>query len=289
LYVNGKTVITDNISVFSGPSETLRASLLSHYQPGDRISLAMPIIAQFGRGHRMHLTTTHNVDGLTQQTILNAASDPVSISNYGEDTRIFMPYFIEGVWHIWIGFDHILFLVTLLLPAVLVLRNRQWETVNQLRPALLDTVKIVTAFSIAHSITLCLAVFEIVQLPSRLAESAIAFSVLVTALNNLRPIFPSSRWLMAFGFGLIHGFGFANVLVELGLPSHALVMSLTGFNLGVEAGQIAIVVMLVPILYLIRNTTIYYNWILRGGSTVAAIVALVWILERATGFEAARF
>ena len=147
----------------------------------------------------------------------------------------------EGVWHIWIGYDHILFLLTLLLPAVLFLKNGRWQSVNRLSDALVDTLKIVTAFTLAHSITLTLASLQILTLPSRFVESMIAFSVLVTAINNLLPIFRRSRWLVAFGFGLIHGFGFASVLQDLGLATNQLALSLLGFNLGVELGQLAIV------------------------------------------------
>ena len=109
------------------------------------------------------------------------------------------------------------------------------------RPAFWDVCRIVTSFTVAHSITLSLAALGIVALPSRLVESAIAASVVVAALNNLRPWSQGRRWVVAFGFGLIHGFGFASVLADLGLPRDTLVLALVGFNLGVECGQLAIV------------------------------------------------
>ncbi len=191
---------------------------------------------------------------------------------------VLMDYLTEGIWHIWIGFDHILFLLTLLLPAVLVFRHREWQAVEPVRPALLDVIKIVTAFTLAHSITLALAVFEVVTLPSRLVESVIALSVLVTALNNLRPIFSASRWLFAFVFGLIHGFGFAGVLVDLGLPDNALTVALLGFNIGVELGQLAIVALVFPLAVFIRHTRFYRNWVLTGGSAAASLLATVWLV-----------
>ena len=218
------------------------------------------------------------------QKILDAAAGPVMINaSKAGRAGIFQQYVVKGVWHIWIGFDHILFLVTLLLPAVLVFGNQQWSTVQKFLPALVDTLKIVTAFTVAHSITLGLAVSEIVQLPSRLVESVIAFSVLIVALNNLWPLFSSSRWLLAFVFGLIHGFGFASVLVDLGLHPGALLYSLAGFNLGVEVGQLAIVAIVVPLFYLIRHSVIYRKWIFSGGSVMAALVASVWMVERIYG------
>ncbi len=191
----------------------------------------------------------------------------------------------EGVWHIWIGYDHILFLLTLLLPAVLFLKNGRWQSVNRLSDALVDTLKIVTAFTLAHSITLTLASLQILTLPSRFVESMIAFSVLVTAINNLLPIFRGSRWLVAFGFGPIHGFRFASVLQDLGLATNQLALSLLGFNLGVELGQLAIVAAFIPLAYLIRDS-VFYRWgLLRAGSVIAAAVATVWLIERLFNYQ----
>ena len=131
----------------------------------------------------------------------------------------FLDYGREGVWHIWIGYDHILFLLSLLLPAVLWRSGGHWVPVPGFRPALTEVVKVVTAFTLAHSVTLSLAVLKVIALPARLVESAIAASVLLAALNNLYPLVTSRRWLVAFGFGLVHGLGFASVLLDLGLPT----------------------------------------------------------------------
>jgi len=190
-------------------------------------------------------------------------------------------FFVQGVWHIWIGYDHILFLVALLLPLVLVRINGQWRPVSRFSEALREVLWVVTSFTVAHSITLSLAALGLVTLPSRLVESAIALSVVVAALNNLVPLFEHRRWMVAFGFGLIHGFGFASVLAELGLPQDALVLSLVGFNLGVEAGQLAIVGAVLPLTYALRHTTFYRRGVLVGGSVLTMILALVWLAERA--------
>lgn len=193
----------------------------------------------------------------------------------------FLDYGREGVWHIWIGFDHILFLLALLLPAVVLREGREWRAVSAFRPALWEVLKIVTAFTLAHSITLSLATLGIVSLPSRWVESCIAASVVVAALNNVYPLFRERRWVMAFVFGLIHGFGFASVLSELGLPREALALALVGFNLGVEAGQLAIVSVFLPLTYVLRHTRFYRRGMLFGGSLLVAALALVWLLERA--------
>lgn len=193
----------------------------------------------------------------------------------------FLDYAREGVWHIWIGFDHILFLLALLLPAVVFRQDQKWQAVSAFKPAFWSVLKIVTAFTLAHSITLTLATLGVISLPSRWVESTIAASVVIAALNNIYPLFRERRWVMAFVFGLIHGFGFASVLTDLGLPQGALVLALVGFNVGVEGGQLAIVSAFLPIAFALRYTWLYQRFILFGGSVVIAILATIWFAERA--------
>jgi hypothetical protein len=196
----------------------------------------------------------------------------------------FAEYLREGVWHIWTGFDHILFLLSLLLPAVLVrgpAPGGAWTGVPRFRAAFLDVFKVVTAFTIAHSITLTLAALGMVSLPSRFVESAIAASVVLAALNNVRPVVYGGRWIFAFLFGLIHGFGFASVLTDLGLPQGSLLLALVAFNLGVELGQLAIVAVFLPVAYAIRDTALYRRAVFVGGSLLVAAIAAAWLVERA--------
>nr|WP_229507751.1 HupE/UreJ family protein [Massilia sp. Dwa41.01b] len=195
--------------------------------------------------------------------------------------RQFGDYVRHGVWHIWIGFDHILFLLSLLLPAVLVHRGGAWEGRATFRAATLEVLRIVTAFTLAHSLTLTLAALGVLSLPSRLVESAIAASVILAALNNLWPLLQRARAVVAFAFGLIHGFGFASVLADLGLPPGALALSLVGFNVGVELGQLAIVALFLPLAYLLRNGTFYRRVLMAGGSVAIILLATVWLAERA--------
>lgn len=193
----------------------------------------------------------------------------------------FSDYIFHGIWHIWIGFDHILFLLSLLLPAVLVFKAGKWQAASGFKAAAIDVLKIVTAFTVAHSITLSLAALNVLALPSRLIESAIAASVILAALNNLFPLFQGRRWMVAFAFGLIHGFGFASVLADLGLPQSALILALLGFNLGVEIGQLIIVAGFLPLAYLLRRHWLYQRAILQVGSGLIILIALVWFIERA--------
>jgi hypothetical protein len=194
--------------------------------------------------------------------------------------RQFFEYFRTGVWHIWTGFDHILFLCSLLLPAVLERGRRRWQAVTTFHPAFFEVLRIVTAFTIAHSITLSLAVLGFITLPSRLIESTIAASVVIAALNNLYPLIEKRLWIVAFLFGLVHGLGFANVLTDLALPKPALAVSLVSFNLGVEAGQLAIVAALLPLAYLTRRSWLYPRLVVGVGSLGIAAVASVWLIER---------
>ena len=197
----------------------------------------------------------------------------------------FATFVSDGVKHIAIGFDHILFLVALLLPAVLVRNKGTWTPVADLRTAFWSVFKIVTAFTAAHSITLSLAVLDVVQLPSRFVESAIAASVLITALDNLWPFLPRKRWLVAFSFGLLHGFGFASVLVDLKLPASTLMLSLFGFNVGVEIGQLVLVAVLVPLAYVSRASWGYARVVLGAGSVLIALISLGWLLERSLNLQ----
>jgi hypothetical protein len=168
-----------------------------------------------------------------------------------------------GVEHIWIGYDHIMFLLALIVIG------------SSLGPL----VKIVTAFTVAHSITLVLATLGWVVLPTRLVEAGIALSIVYVAAENFWLRDARHRWLLTFGFGFIHGFGFANVLRDLGLPTEGLIASLLGFNVGVEVGQVVIVTIVFPaILWLSRRS--FHERAVRLVSAVILLFGLGWFVER---------
>lgn len=194
--------------------------------------------------------------------------------------RQFAQYWREGVWHIWIGFDHVLFLLALLLPAVLWREGGHGRMADSLRPVITKVVGIVTAFTVAHSITLGLAALGWISLPGRWVESAIAATIVLAALNNLYPLVLGRTWLIAFCLGLIHGFGFASILVDLGLHPSTLVVALVGFNLGVETGQLAIVAVFVPLAFALRDSCFYRQAALKLGSLAVIALGTVWFLER---------
>lgn len=187
----------------------------------------------------------------------------------------------QGVHHIWIGIDHILFLVALLLPSVVRREAGRWTAVQSFRPALWHVVGIVTVFTVAHTITLSAAVMQSMSLPPRIVESVIALSIAIAALDVIVPVFGRRIWWIVFGFGLFHGFGFASVLTDIGIPPKYLLHSLIGFNVGVELGQVAIVCALFPVLYLVRGSAFYRRVALLWGAVALIVVALYWFVERA--------
>ena len=229
--------------------------------------------------HRGLLAVTAR--GATQTGVLNG--EQAVALEHPSAWRAFTEYLQTGVWHIWSGIDHLLFLLSLLLPAVLRRRGQRWEAVSLAKPALVNILKVVTAFTVAHSITLSLAAFDVVRLPSRLTESVIAASIVIAALNNIFPKVTEGRWRIGFAFGLLHGFGFASVLADMGLPPGARAISLVAFNLGVEVGQLAVVVAVMPVAYAVRATTFYRHTVMRWGSSAIAALAFVWLVQRAVG------
>ncbi|RZU00557.1 HupE/UreJ family protein [Rivibacter subsaxonicus] len=236
----------------------------------------------------------------------------------------------EGVHHILIGTDHVLFLLALLLPAVLLRAARPtteataptqalmnlrtcrlalatpgdallpappaaqapstaalaWQPAPALRPVLRKVLAIVTAFTLAHSITLALAALGLLDPPSRWVESLIAASVAFAAIDNLWPMLLRRRTAFAFGFGLVHGFGFASVLRDIGLERGNLVVPLLSFNLGVEIGQLLIVALFLPLAWTLRGTALYRRVLLPCGSLAILALALLWLVERVFDLQA---
>jgi HupE/UreJ protein len=185
----------------------------------------------------------------------------VAVDAGGRGTASFV---LLGIEHILTGWDHLLFLLGLLL------RGGGW----------LSLARIITAFTLAHSVTLALAVLDVVVLPDRLVEAVIALSIALVAAENLVPSpVVARRWLVSFAFGLVHGFGFSSALRELGLPTHGLLLSLFGFNLGVELGQALVVAVALPALVLVRRTR-WERRMIWSSSLAILLVGIVLFVER---------
>jgi HupE / UreJ protein len=197
----------------------------------------------------------------------------------------FAEFVREGMAHIFSGVDHLLFLLALLLPASLVRTGEEWKPRGSLAATTREVLKVVTAFTVAHSVTLCLSFFGVLAPPARWVEVAIAVSVLAAAWNNLRPFLPGRAWTMAMAFGLVHGLGFAGALKNLALPIHARGVALAAFNIGVELGQLVVVAAVLPLLYAASSRRWYPRLVMGAGSLVIAWLAVIWVLERGLGLS----
>lgn len=248
--------------------------------PIDRLQADYRLLFDLDAQHKGLLRLTHGQHTTTAVFSQEASSQRFTIGEVSMWRQI-RQYLHEGIWHIWLGYDHVLFLLAMLLPAVLQRGAKQWEPAPDFLSAFGEVVTIVTAFTVAHSITLCLATAGLLALPSRLVESAIAASVVLAGISNLYPVLVQRRWLAAFLFGLVHGFGFAGVLSDLGLPKGSLALSLASFNLGVEVGQLAIVGAFLPFAFWLRRSWFYQRAILVTGSLAIITLASLWFLERA--------
>lgn len=198
-------------------------------------------------------------------------------------TRVFGQYFKAGLFHVWSGLDHLLFLAGLFLPAVLRRIHGRWTPVPNLATALRDAALIVTAFTIAHACTLTLAALGTFTVPSRAVESAVALTVLFASLNNLVPMVYRDLFWLSGVFGLIHGAAVASALIDLGLPATGRVWALLAFNVGVEAAQLSLLALVIFPAYAMRKTRFYRFGVLSPGSAIVAVVGLCWFIERAFG------
>ncbi|HEY4010305.1 MAG TPA: HupE/UreJ family protein, partial [Acidobacteriaceae bacterium] len=184
-----------------------------------------------------------------------------------------------GLHHIAEGTDHLLFLLVLLLPAPLLALRGRWSRPASVRNSLVHILGIVTAFSLGHSLTLALAAFGILQLPSRPVELLIAVSILISALHAIRPMFPGREAAIAAFFGLIHGLAFASALNDLGVSSWYRLISLLGFNLGIESMQLAVVAAVLPSLIVLSRSPVY-GVVRIAGALLAGVAAGAWIIQR---------
>lgn len=205
----------------------------------------------------------------------------VFVPTGGSPWRAVSEFWRDGIHHILSGADHLVFLAVLLLPAMFHRQHVHWSPVDTFVPAFVEAAKLLTAFTLAHGLTLTLAVLGYITVPGRLSESAIAVTIVLTSLDNIRPFLFGSRWMIAFGFGLIHGIGFANALGPLALPSKALAIALASFNIGIECGQLLVALAILPIGFLLRYWPLYRSAVLPGGSLLATMVALLWLVDRA--------
>jgi hypothetical protein len=195
-----------------------------------------------------------------------------------------------GFDHILLGYDHLLFISVLLITAALRRPDGNgWVAIDGLGRVLLETIKTLTAFTLAHAIVLTPAVLGAVNVPARLVEPAVALTIMLAAFDNIRPILPRLRWQVAFLFGLIHGLSFASALGPMRLPPLGMALALGSFNLGVEAGQIALALLLVPIAFLLRHEAAYRRFVAPAASVASLLLAGAWLADRVFALDLLAF
>ncbi len=229
---------------------------------------------------------THAGETVRRELAESAARFEWELGSAAPESMGFVDFIESGVEHIFTGYDHICFLIGLLLVATVRARRTPgtgaaFYEPRDARDAALLVLKTVTAFTVAHSLTLIAAALGWFELPSRLVESTIAASIVYVAAENVLTVEPKNRWPLAFGFGLVHGMGFASLLRPL-LPPTGVVPSLLAFNLGVELGQLSIVAVVLPLLVLgaRRSAAGYRRFVVVGGSAVIGLFGLLWLIDR---------
>jgi hydrogenase/urease accessory protein HupE len=238
------------------------------------LEIQSKIIASLPLGHREYLQVQNSTGETTFERLLSAAADRATVeiadahSSTGafEAAHSFANFLFLGVKHILTGYDHLLFLFGLLLVA----------------RGFLCSLGIITSFTIAHSITLAVATLQLVQIPSRIVEPLIAASIVfVGAENLLRGDIPKARRIVPFGFGLIHGFGFASALREAGIGSGTgVALPLFSFNLGVELGQIMVAAVALPIIWKLRENPMFIARWAPACSAAVVLLGSFWFVER---------
>ncbi len=243
----------------------------------ETLTLRANKVPELPAGHRQFVIIADEAGSTIAKKLLSARDAIIEVPLTGSTTAAPAPDsnattawgFVKlGVEHIWTGYDHLLFLFALLIVC------RSFRSI----------VAIVSCFTLAHSITLALATFELVKLPASLIEPAIAASIVFVGVENLwrRGEEPRGRWALTFAFGLIHGFGFASVLRDLGLGrgSEGIVLPLLTFNLGVELGQIVIAAAVLPLVWWLRKKEVFVRRGVPILSVGIALAGLYWLLER---------
>jgi hypothetical protein len=265
--------------------------MIDQHADGPYAVLSMPLTCPTTGALALQSDLLFDIDD-SHRSLLNIDTDSMHIVTVlTSDTRTwtatatnaghwsaFARFVEQGVWHIWTGFDHLAFLMLLLLPLA---RPSSIQTPTARWTAVVGGVlRVVTAFTVAHSITLACAAFDYVHLPSRWVEAAIAASIVIAGIVNLLPRASRYGVAMAFGFGLIHGLGFASALAAITANSASRLLPLLGFNLGVEVGQLAVVSAVFPLLFLNKASPLFKRRAVAAGSLCISAMGMVWLVQR---------
>jgi hydrogenase/urease accessory protein HupE len=239
------------------------------------LEIQSKLIASLPLGHRQYLQVQNSAGETVFEVLLSAAADRATAQFTVTDANVptretgssFANFVVLGVKHILTGYDHLLFLFGVLVVA----------------RGFVSSLSIITSFTIAHSITLAVATFNLAQIPSRIVEPLIAASIVFVGVENLlRGDIPKARRLVTFGFGLIHGFGFASVLRETGIGAGTggIALPLFSFNLGVELGQIMVAAVALPIIWKLRTSPVFVARWAPACSAAVVLIGSFWFADR---------
>jgi hydrogenase/urease accessory protein HupE len=273
--VDSQSIAPTSVKCNFDPSDNASVEITFDTPHFSKLEIRSKWLALLQPAHRQFLSIQGASGNVLAERLLSANSDSVTIQMDPVDSKpaavvrnnSFADFLVMGVKHIWTGYDHLLFLFGLLI----VTRN------------FVSSFKIITCFTIAHSITLAVATLSMVQFSSRVVEPLIAVSIVYVGIENLiRGDDPKGRWLLTFAFGLIHGFGFASVLRELGVGSNGsgIAVPLVSFNLGVEMGQIAIAALVLPVIWKLRARPVFINRWVPACSVLVAVLGSYWFVQR---------
>jgi hydrogenase/urease accessory protein HupE len=268
LSLDGRRISPSTTFVWSDESGSLHVRILYDRPSGSRLVLRSTIMSHLARGHRELLSIRAPDGAVLSERMLDASSDETAtdISAVAATSSSAGRFLLLGVEHILTGYDHLLFLAGVLV----VLRG--WR----------DVVQTITAFTVAHSITLALATTGLLLIPGRIVEPLIAASIVYVGIENLMRDVQGSRWKLTFCFGLVHGLGFATVLRDLGIGTNgqAIALPLASFNAGVEIGQMAVALLLVPVFWWLGARPASRLRFAAAWSVMVIAAGSYWLVER---------
>jgi hydrogenase/urease accessory protein HupE len=271
LTLDGRLLRASEVAVHPEPNNTIQFRLRFPISAGSRLGVRSTLPAKLTPGHRQFLVVQSKTGQTLAERILDGKSntfeaDLAGLSSSDAKPGSFRQFLVLGVEHILTGYDHVVFLLALLLAG----------------GAFWNTAKIITSFTVAHSITLALAALDVVRIPSSVVEPLIAVSIVYVGVENLLQGDLRWRWLLTFGFGLVHGFGFASVLRELGVGAAGVgvTVPLVSFNLGVELGQVSIMLLVLPLIWKLRSQPFFVLRCVPACSLLVTVVGGYWLLQR---------
>ena len=266
-----RLLYASEVAVQPEPNNTIQFQLRFPISAGSRLRVRSTLPARLTSGHRQFLVVRSKAGQTLAERILDSKNntfegDLAQLSASEARPGSFRQFLVLGVEHILTGYDHVVFLLALLLAG----------------GAFWNTAKIITSFTVAHSITLALAALDVIRIPSSVVEPLIAVSIVYVGVENLLHSDLRWRWLLTFAFGLVHGFGFASVLRELGVGAAGVgvAVPLVSFNLGVELGQVSIMLLVLPLIGKLRSQPFFVLRCVPACSLLVTMVGTYWLLQR---------